>query len=152
MSNFLIAQSAPFSNGRIERAFGGGLTIMEMMEQSEINMPLAYRIGRIRVCNPVSGDAVEIPRDNWHAARPKPGMLLTMTLEPGKGRGGGGKSILGLVLSIAVLAAGAWAGFGIAAIPGVVGALGSTGASILGGVVTGVIPTPGKLYIGGSIR
>ena len=66
-------------------------------------------------------------------------------------QGGGGKSILGIVLSIAVLAAGAWAGFGIAALPGVVGALGSTGASILGGVVTGVIPTPGKLLIARSI-
>lgn len=152
----LVAQVRPFSNGRIAQDFdadgpSGGLTIMEMMEASGVDMRLAYRIGRVRICDPARPglDPVEIDRDFWHVTRPKAGMNLTLTLEPGKGGGGGGKSILGIVLSIAVLAAAAWAG------PALVGvlapALTGGAASILGGVITGVIGFAGKLLIGALI-
>lgn len=148
--NQLIAQHRPFSNGRIERQFPGGFTIMEMMEMSGIDMPLAYRIGIVRIFDPATGGLAEIDRAYWHCTWPKPGMQLTLTLEPGKG-GGGGKSILGIVLSIAVLAAGAWAGAALAAVPSVISALGATGAKILGGVVTGIIGFAGKLLVSALI-
>lgn len=149
MSNRLIAQSRPFSNGRIDREFAHGLSIMEMLELSNIDMPLAYRIGRVWITEPASGATVEIPRDNWHVARPKPGMQLALSLEPGKKRKGGGKGIFGLVLSIAVMAAAAWAGAYIAG-PAVLG-LSGFGASAVGGIITGVIARPGRLFVGASI-
>ncbi|WP_395020202.1 hypothetical protein [Dongia sp.] len=149
MSNRLVAQSRPFSNARIERTFEQGLTIMEMMEQSDIDMKLAYRIGRVWISDPVSGAMAEIHSDTWHVVRPKAGMGLTLSLEPGKKKRGGGKSIFGLVLSIAVMAAAAWAGPYLAG-PGLLG-LSGFGGSLVGGVITGVIGRPGKLYIGGSI-
>lgn len=149
--NLLVAQTRPFSNGRIAKAYPAGFTIMQMMEMSGIDMRLAYRIGRVYVADPLRPELgiAEIKNDYWHCARPNAGYRIFLSLEPGKKKKGGGKAIFGLVLSIAVLAAAAWAG------PALVGALapGLTGfgATLLGGVVTGVIGFAGKLLIGALI-
>ena len=73
-----------------------------------------------------------IPSANWHLVRPKPGHRVTIRVRPGMG-GGGGKSPLRIILSIAVIAASFAAGALLG--PLAAGALGFVeGATIFGSV------------------
>src|ERR1700744_5534025 len=90
-----------------------GLTIAEMMESSGITGSMRRR-AQCWLCDPVTGRQDLIRPEYWARVRPKPGVEAVLRVFPGKGHGGGGKSILGIVLSVAVMAAAAFASFGIA--------------------------------------
>ena len=75
-----------------------------------------------------------IPRDRWHAVRPRAGRTVTIRVVP-EGGGGGGKSTFRILLTIAVIAAAAYFGpaLGAALLPGLsVGIQTSIGTALIG--------------------
>lgn len=79
-----------------------------------------------------------IPRGYWHLTRPEEGTTVTIKLVPGKG---GGKNPLATILSIAVIAAAAWAG------PAVAAAIGGTTGTVAGAITSGLIVGIGNLLV-----
>ncbi len=125
------------------------MTIDEMLDASNIKQ--RFRIsGEVYIREPVSGREAYINREFWDRVRPKAGCELILRDHGGKGGGGGGKSILGIVLSIAMMAAAAWAGATLAASPALIEALGAGGAQILGGLASATIGIPGRYYKGAT--
>lgn len=84
-----------------------------------------------------------IPRENWSKVYPKEGTTLSVRLTPAKGKGK--KNPLATILSIAVIAAAAWAGPAIAGAMGF--AAGSTGATIAGALGSAVVNAVGSLLV-----
>lgn len=77
---------------------------------------------------------VEVPRDHWRWVTPKAGALILVRVRPQGGKGG--KSILRLVLTIAVAALAAWvSGGALAPLLGSAFEAGALGASLAGALV-----------------
>lgn len=93
---------SPFSSKRTERVMPVGLTINEIVSDA-IENPRLWKYTRVWVMNLEETEAWEAPRDQWDRIRLKPGTRLMIKVVPG----GKGKSILGLILSLLILAA-AW--------------------------------------------
>jgi hypothetical protein len=97
----------PFGT-RLETTVEWGLSIQEMMEASGIS-PSMQRRTKCFLVDPISATEALIYPELWSKVRPKFGTEVVLRVFPGKG-GGGGKGILGIVLSVAILAAAAFAG------------------------------------------
>ncbi|MCC6426294.1 MAG: C40 family peptidase [Phycisphaerales bacterium] len=125
------ARPNPFSAQQIVERFPAGVTILELLELAGIDaLPGVH----------VYVDSREIPAEAWSIVRPKAGRFVTVGVQPLGG--GGGKSGLRLVASIAIIAAAAYFG-------GVAGAQLATagysaGAAAAGGaLVSGAIMAAG---------
>ncbi len=91
----LVGRPRPLASPRIDAVVQAGGTLEEILEGSGlIPLPLL----RVYV-----GD-VEVPRAAWARVRPKPGRTIVVAASAAGGRGGG-KDVLRVVLSIAVIAA-----------------------------------------------
>lgn len=89
----------------------------------------------------------EVPRERWSHVRPRAGAVLAFGVTP-TGGGGGGKTILRLVMTVAIIAgaiytggllAGASWGFGFAA--------GTTSYAVASGVITAAVTIAGSLLL-----
>lgn len=144
----------PFSTDREERLALFGLTLAEMLEQSDLPQRYWPYIQ-------VFVDDEEVPREWWTRVRPKPKARLFVRVNAlGGGGGGGGKNPLAIIASIAVIAFAAWAAplltaalFGVEAAAvsaaGVFTAMGLTKLVIAGAItmigsllVNAIAPTP----------
>ncbi len=128
-----------------------GATLLEILERG-ICAPLPPA-DRMRISVAIGG--VPVPRANWRLVRPRPGMLVEVVVTPGRS-GGGGKSPLRLVLTLAVAAFAAWAGpAAILAMggPALVTAAGTltTLGTVAAGALTGAIGLVGSLAINALI-
>lgn len=85
-------------------------------------------------------DGAYVPRDKWHAVRPKAGTVLTLRVVPMGG--GGSKNPLRTVLSLALIAASPMIAAGIA------GALGVTAGTTLMGISAARVITAGVNLLG----
>ena len=132
----LIAAPHPFSVERIDRLAPEGLTLAEMVALAQPD-PVLAAFAHVYV-----GDHY-VPRENWHLVRPRAGAVVTLRVVP---QGGGGKkNILGIILTIAVIAASfVFAQPLGAALIGADGSFLGLSASQLGGFI---INTVGKLLI-----
>jgi hypothetical protein len=150
----VVVKPSIVSDRRIDVRLPAGLSIADLLDRAiedDTELATICASGVVMLVDPAERSAaVEVPAHRWASVKPKPGIVILAAAVPGKG-GGGGKSIIGLVLSVAVMAAAAFAGAAIAAAPGIIEAIGTTGASVFGGVITAVTPLPGKLYIGRTI-
>lgn len=101
-ANRLIACASPFSDRRVDHELPHGMTIAQMLDA--VDLKPAYRqFAHVWLCDPeFKKDPVFVAAENWHRVRPRPGVVVTLRVAPGKG--GGGKSTIGLVLQIAILA------------------------------------------------
>lgn len=129
----IIARAQPFGAGHTHLRAPEGLTLAEMMELHDLD--------RNGVQARVWIGSYFVPRQNWRHVRPKAHAVLTVSLVP-QGGGGGGKNPLRTILSIAVLAAGA--AFGPALGAALVGQAGATvagftiSAASIGSAVIGI--------------
>lgn len=107
----------PFSNEIVTVRGPEGATIGELLELAGIR----WRRYGGGVCWIEDADRrldpVPVPRELWHRVRPKAGTVTTVKLMPGRG-GSGGKQILTILLSIAVLAASVFLGPELALLAG----------------------------------
>jgi hypothetical protein len=125
----LVAAPHPFKTETIERTVPEGLTLLEMLELSQVD-PVLRAHAHIWI-----GDQY-VPRDRWRLVRPKAGATITLRVVP-HGGDGGGKNILRTVLMIAVMVVAIWVTGGAAAgLLGAAFAAGTTGAVVLGAAVT----------------
>lgn len=113
----LEAVPNPFSNEIVTIRGPEGSTIGELLDVAGIR----WRRYRGGVCWIEDADRrldpEPVPRRLWHRVRPKAGTVTTVKLLPGGGQGGG-KQILTILLSIAVLAASVFLGPEIALLAG----------------------------------
>lgn len=137
----ISASPHPFRMERVHVSVMAGLTVAEIIEKVQPDARL--RTGAIVM---IGGKTV--PQGFWHSVRPKHGHLIEVMITLGRG-GGGGKSPLRTLLSIAVLAAGA--AFG----PALGTALVGSGGLSIGGLVisassigSGLIGIVGNLLVG----
>ncbi|HEY9081350.1 phage tail protein [Magnetovibrio sp.] len=88
-----------------------------------------------------------VPRERWAMIKPKPGMILSLAIRPGKG--GGGKNPMRTLLMIAVIAASygvaSWASAYAVSNMGV--AAGSFAAKAIGGLASGLVTAIGNTII-----
>ncbi|MGH7243621.1 MAG: host specificity factor TipJ family phage tail protein [Phycisphaerales bacterium] len=129
---------------QVDVAIPAGKTIAELLAIAGIQAP-----GGIHVH--VGG--TEIPPDRWHLVKPKPGRIVQVTATPGD-TGGGGKSPLKTILTIAILAGSiaapyALAGLGATSLLTTAGGLTLSGALLSAGVgiggtllISALIPPP----------
>lgn len=124
------------------------LTIAEMMAASGISR----RMQRQATCiirNEATGKERNIPRRVWHLVKVRPGERAILRILPRGGGRSGGKSTLGLILSVVVMAASAFATWGVsAALAGTSLSAGAIGA--IGSLVGGVVPLIGRYSITGA--
>jgi hypothetical protein len=115
------------------------MSLGEMIREIQPD-PVLRKYGRVFV-----GD-VMIYWDKVDQVYPKPGNPITIRLLPGKG-GSGGKNPLRTILSIAVIAAAAWAG------PVIAGAMNLSGASFAIGsaVATAAVSAVGPVNVMGIL-
>lgn len=92
----------------------------------------------------------EVPPEAWMRVRPRAGRMLSIAAAAPRGAGGN-KTALRIVLTIAVVALGAWAGAGVAGAALGEAAVGSLGYSLLQGTVTAAIGLAGTLAINALI-
>lgn len=143
----VIAALRPFSTEVRELQVSAGGSLSDMLAEIGLKHSLA-RSAHVFV------DDVLYPPETWDRTKPKAGRVITVRVVPGMG-GGGGKSPLRIILSIAVIAAsvafGAWLG------PLAAGAAGFTGANstifgvaasqVFGGIISGATPLIGTISI-----
>ena len=122
---------------RTSLASPDGLTIAEMISRSRIS-PILLRDAEVWIEDQATKRSWMVPRDKWDSTKPKPHVNLVLRAYGGKG-GGGGKSVLGIVLSIAVLAV-------AAVVPPLLIA-----SPVVAGLVGAGIGKVGPLYIGKGI-
>ncbi|HEX2753259.1 MAG TPA: host specificity factor TipJ family phage tail protein [Alphaproteobacteria bacterium] len=123
----------PFAVERIQASIPAGQTVAEIIagfDKSAVSLPHAH----------VYIDGGYIPRDNWHAVRPKAGTVLSLRMVPMGG--GGGKNPLRTVLSLALVAASPMIAAGIA------GALGVTAGATFMGISAARVITAGVNLLG----
>ncbi len=129
----------PFKVERNDLTLPAGLTVLEILARVQAD-PVLRRHAHIFV-----GDQY-IPQDYWGQVKPKPGMTLTIRVVPS---GGEGKDPLRTVLSIAIIAAAAFAG------PAAAGALGlvkgSTAFSLVSAGITAAVGIGGQLLLNAII-
>lgn len=132
-ANRLIACASPFSDRRVDHELPHGLTIAQMLDA--VDLKPAYRqFAHVWLCDPeFKKDPVFVASENWHLVRPRPGVVVTLRVAPGKG-GGGGKATLGIILQIAVMAVSAAASY------------------FLGPLVGFAVPFTGALLIASSLK
>jgi len=131
----LIVHAAPnpFTNERTEYVFDRGMTVLQILF-SITGDKILQRHAHVFI-----GD-IHIPKHMWSHVRPKPGSIISIRIvpqNPGGGGGGGKKDPFRTILSIAVIAAAAYAG------PAIGGAFKLTGTALkvgsaLGSAVVGV--------------
>lgn len=114
-----------------------GMSIQEMMDNfikdPDLQLSVHCYIG-----------ATYIQRKYWSQVYPKPGAVVSIKLVPQKG-GGGKKNPLATILTIAVMAAAAWAGPAIAGSMGF--AAGTTGFKVAAALGTALVSTVGNLLV-----
>lgn len=130
----VFAAAQPFSVLRTHYKVPAGLTIQEMLD---------HACGGEKITAKVFINDTLVDPKYYHRVRPRHGTTVSLRVVPGKGGGGGGgkKNPLATVLSLAVLAAGAYLG------PIVAGSLGfasATAGTIAGGLISGL----GNLLVG----
>lgn len=139
----LDAIANPFSNEIVTVRGPEGSTIAELLEAAGIK----WRRYGGGVCwiedDARRAEPVAIPRAVWHRVRPKAGTVTTVKLMPGGGQGGG-KQILQIVLSIAVMVAAVALGQIYA--PTLAGLL-NVGTSTAAALITTAIPIVGNLIL-----
>lgn len=141
----LVAAPHPFKVETIDRVVPDGLTLAEILDEAQCD-PVIAAHAHIWI-----GDQY-IPRHHWRRVRPKAGTTITMRVVPQGG--GGGKSPLRTVLTIAVIVAAMYAGPALGAyLAGYssVAAANAAGATIFGLSASAfgqsVIPVAGGLLI-----
>jgi hypothetical protein len=132
----LVACPEPFKVGRVFGAVPAGLSLAEMLTCVQPD-PVLRMHAHIWL-----GDD-EIEPALWERVRPKPGTRVTIRCLPSGGGGGGGKNPLRTILTLAVVAAAAFAGpalgmalFGaeMTTILGIQVATATIGSALIGGV------------------
>jgi hypothetical protein len=137
-----------FKSDTIEVRGPAGASIRALVEAAGIDVE-RYGGGTAWICDAaMQARPAFIPFAHWHRVRPHAGTVTLVELKPGQG-GGGGKSILRIVLSLAVAAAAFFAA------PLIAGALGFAASSpyfgaVVGGIAFG-INVIGNLVIGALI-
>jgi hypothetical protein len=99
----LVACPEPFKVGRVFGAVPAGLSLAEMLRIVQPDPALRMH------AHIWLGDTLIEP-DLWGRVRPKPGTRVTIRCLPSDGGGGGGKNPLRTILTLAVVAAAAFAG------------------------------------------
>ena len=143
----LSAALHPFKSERKDFIFDEGATIQEMLDEAQ---PDKKQLKNALVF--VRGELV--PRKVWHGYKPKPGTLIearAFAVPQGGGGDSGGKNVLRVVASLAVIAVAAWAGPAVAGalIPtaGVATAGTALAIQITGALLTATIGAVGMLAI-----
>lgn len=132
------AVASPFGVGATDFSFPEGLSLGEMVRKIQPD-PVLRKYGRIFI-----GDMM-ISWDKIDRVYPKPGNPITIRMLPAGGSGSGGKkNPLRTILSIAVIAAAAWAGPAMAGLGGNLG-LGATGIKIASALGSAAISAVGPL-------
>lgn len=137
----ITAATHPFKAERKSLELPEGLTISQMLAMAQ---PDQKQVEHARVF--VRGEL--IPKKVWSRYRPKAGILVEVRAFPipqGGGGDDGGKSVLRIVLTIAVIAFAAWAGSAIAGLLGF--AQGTQAFAIASAVGTATAGTAGMLAI-----
>jgi hypothetical protein len=96
----VVALRSPFSLEREEHRFAEGITLEEILADLDLHRACTARV--------FVGDVL-VPERWWPFVRPKRGHVVTVRAVP-LGGGGGTKSILGIVLGIALIAVGLYTG------------------------------------------
>lgn len=130
----------PFGAGTIDTQRPAGESILEMLDRAGVP-----KTPHIRV---YVGD-VHVPRREWANVRPKAGRRVTVAATP-LGGGGGGKSGIRIIATLAIIAAAVYTGATLA--PALAGANASAGAiSTWGAVVTSATGIVGTLAVNALI-
>lgn len=94
------ASPLPFSNRQVRLTLHQGKTVAEIVTE----VCAIEGVGAIVTIN-----GHDIPREHWHRVRPKPNTVINVRIVP-QGGGGGGKSPIVTLLSIAIMVAAPYAG------------------------------------------
>lgn len=121
----------PFKSDRVQRGFSARTTIAEMLEQAGFAPQLRPFVQVYIASEVAGGEAVPIPREFWHQVRPKAGTFVYARVVPGKK----GKNPLGIVLSLAFMAAAAYLSAGTASALGG-GLFGKIAGAVVGAAVS----------------
>jgi hypothetical protein len=107
-----IACPQPFSIQRIEKTTREGATVEQMIvDHLGVSRDLLVHMNAIvTVSNPAFTRHAPIPREMWGKVRPKAHTTVTVRVVPTFGGGGGKKSPLRLILTLAVMAASIYLG------------------------------------------
>jgi hypothetical protein len=143
-----LAVVSTFFPEAVTFALPDNLTIAEMMAASRISKRMQKQSTCI-IRNIETGKERRIPRRVWQYVKVRPGEKAILRSMPAGGGRGGGKSTLGLVLSIVVMAASAFASFGVASLigPGTALGLSSSIAGGIGSLAGGLVGLVGKLAV-----
>lgn len=124
------------------------LTIADMMRESRIPRDLR-RQARCYIRSAQGRERYVAPQV-WHLVKVRPGETATLRVMPRGGGGRGGKSTLGIILSVVVMAAAAFVSFGVTA--ALAGTALSGAAGVLGSIAGGLVPIAGRLQISNQLR
>lgn len=139
----LVACPRPFSQERTDLEIPAGGTVADMVA-AFVPEPALRRLAHVWLADrEMRRDPEFIHPELWNRVRPKPGIVVTIRVSP-EGGEGGGKNVLAIVLSIAVLVVAAYVGWALA--PAVAGFLG-TGVGFTEAVLTTGIATAGPLVV-----
>lgn len=98
----VIASPNPFEPDVQETEIPAGGTLLEIMRAAGCGGAFLGHAHVWITNREMTAEPVYILRENWHRVRPKPGMVISVRVVPAGG-GGGGKSPLRTVLTIAVI-------------------------------------------------
>jgi hypothetical protein len=144
--NRLIGCLHPFRAAQVDVELPEGQTIEQMILAAGGDRAL-MRHGHAWLNDPMmTGEPVYIPRDRWRVVRPKPGMVVTVRIAPGKE--GGGKMALQIVMTIAVIVASIYLGPEIA---GLYFSATEAGFATASAIATAVVGLAGTLAISALI-
>lgn len=90
----LLIADTPMSPALRAHTFPAGLSILEMLEQAQVKPRLA-KLGVVMI------DGLEVPRHLWERVRPRPGLTITFGVRPA-GRGSL-RTLLQILVAIAVI-------------------------------------------------
>lgn len=123
----------PLKVERFDEIIPEGHTVGQLIEIAQPD-PYLLRAAHVYV-----GDTY-IPREHWHAVKPKDGAIVSarVFMPPMGGGGGGGKNPIRTILTIAVIAAAAFVSGGSGGLLGAAFLEGTTGAALLGAGVGAV--------------